>query len=969
MAEDSLNTSLNDALGRAGAAQNRWAERIRQELSFTRQLATLHPEHADEWEKLIRQATRTVVSALASPEAVNLPKAVREAERVLKPIAKVAGQYTVHCVAHAHIDMDWMWSWPETVAITNDTFTTVLKLMEEFDDLCFVQSQASVYRIIQRYNPELLEQIKRRVAEGRWEPAAVHWVEGDKNMASGQSLARHMLYSRRYMKELFDLEPEDMPLDWEPDTFGHARTIPSIVSAGAVKYYYMCRGGPAQKPPVYWWKGPDGKRILVYLDDINWYLGPIDAIGPTEAKVADALIKFCRKTGLKQWMNVYGVGDHGGGPTRRDIERAHEMDGWPVFPSFRLGGALEYYRYLEENGDELPVLDGEMNFEFDGCYTSQSRIKHANRLGEGYCLEGEVAGLLGHAVLGRDYPADELREAWINVLFGHFHDILPGSCIEASRQRQRARFQETAATTGMIKTQALRGIAAKIDTAFSGQADGQALPENLAMGGGPGHGAMLDGMSDAGHSAGRTRPFVVFNLTPSQQEDVVTAVVWDPQDSAGDKAKDASYIVRGPDGEVIPAQKTDEGNYWFHDYVELAFPTSVGPVGYAAHAIEPAEEPLAAEEGRCRLRTPRVISNRPAGIIIENERLEVAFDQATGGIARLIDKQSGLDLADPAHPLAVLEYLIERPTGGSAWTRNTPWSPASAPRVGSLRPGKKGPHIASVVMKGAVADSNVKLEYVLKAGCPWLELRLEVEWREIGGKEKGIPALQIRFPFNVEDARARYEVPYGSIERSLKDGEEVPALRWADITGKAPDGARAAGCALLNDCKYGHSLDGSALRLTLIRSSYDPDPLPEVRNHEIRMALLPHDGTMSIADMVRRGAAFSHPLQVIATDVHEGDLPACAAAIRSVEPDNVVLATLKGCEDGDGVICRLYNLSEQDSTARVVLDEQLLGIPAEAVEVDMLERPLPDSSAEATSDGFSVRVPPNGIAGVKLTYP
>jgi alpha-mannosidase len=159
--------------------------------------------------------------------------------------------------------MNWMWPWPETVAVTNDTFTTVLKLMDEFPDFRFTQSQASVYALTKKYNPELFEQIRKRVAERRWEVAAVHWVEGDKNLASGEALAHHLLYTRQFVKEHFGLEPEDSAIDWEPDTFGHAETMPAIVARAGVRHYYMCRGGSFEKPPVFQWEAPDGSRVLV----------------------------------------------------------------------------------------------------------------------------------------------------------------------------------------------------------------------------------------------------------------------------------------------------------------------------------------------------------------------------------------------------------------------------------------------------------------------------------------------------------------------------------------------------------------------------------------------------------------------------------------------------------------------------------------------------------------------------------
>ena len=166
-----------------------------------------------------------------------------DAESLLAPLGAAAKSYTIYCAGHAHIDMNWMWSWPETVGVTIDSFTTVLRLMEEFPQFIFGQSQASVYRIVEEHRPDMLERIAARVREGRWEVTASHWVEGDKNIASGESLCRHLLYTRRYMQELFGLTPEDVQIDWSPDTFGHAHTVPSYLARGGVRYYYHHRPG------------------------------------------------------------------------------------------------------------------------------------------------------------------------------------------------------------------------------------------------------------------------------------------------------------------------------------------------------------------------------------------------------------------------------------------------------------------------------------------------------------------------------------------------------------------------------------------------------------------------------------------------------------------------------------------------------------------------------------------------------
>jgi alpha-mannosidase len=292
---------LRGVMQRLVDERNGLAERFLCEIEFAEGLARLYPSKGKQWVKGIAEAWAIVADEVATGRLDELPAAVARAEQVLAAVGKVAKQHTVHCVGHAHIDMNWMWSWPETVAVTGDSFLTALKLMDEFPDFCFTQSQASVYAIARDYHPEMFEQIRRRVAEGRWEIVAVHWVEGDKNIASGESLARHMLYTRRFMAEQFGLSPEDLPLDWEPDTFGHAATIPTIVSRGGVRQYYMCRGGAFAKPPVFRWKGPDGSQILVNLET-TWYN---DHIGPHNAVAA---LAFFQKTKLQDWMCVYGVG-------------------------------------------------------------------------------------------------------------------------------------------------------------------------------------------------------------------------------------------------------------------------------------------------------------------------------------------------------------------------------------------------------------------------------------------------------------------------------------------------------------------------------------------------------------------------------------------------------------------------------------------------------------------------------------
>ncbi|MFC1525423.1 alpha-mannosidase, partial [Candidatus Latescibacterota bacterium] len=447
---DAISRALQKGLSR----QADQLERLTAQIHFADQLRTLHPQQARAWEECIVAAGHIAQEGLRSG-AVDLDDLVRRGEEALAPIGPAAKEYGLLCISHAHIDMNWMWSWPETVAVVNDTFDTMLKLMEEFPDFIFSQSQASVYRAMEQYNPTGFEAIRQRVAEGRWEVIASQWVEGDKNMSSGESLTRHLLYTREYFQQKFDLSPEDVTLDYEPDTFGHPATLPTILARGGVRYYYHCRG--SQGPHLYWWKGREGSRILT-LNGMPWYMGPI------EPKMADPLISFSRDTGLKYLPVQYGVGDHGGGPTRRDLRRLGQLNEWPVFPRVECSSWHAFFRRAEGDAPDLPEVTGERNFIFTGCYTSQARQKWANRHNENLLYTAEAAAVIGEAVAGVAYPHQNLDQAWKHVLFDQFHDILPGSGMRDTRHYAMAMAQEGQAAAGMARTNALRALAARVNS-------------------------------------------------------------------------------------------------------------------------------------------------------------------------------------------------------------------------------------------------------------------------------------------------------------------------------------------------------------------------------------------------------------------------------------------------------------------------------------------------------------------------
>ena len=184
-----------------------------------------------------------------------------------------------------------------------------------------------------------------------------------------------------------DIDPSSLNFDYEPDTFGHNINVPEVLCDGGVKYYYHCRG--FEKHVLYNWKAPSGRQILVFREP-TWYNWPMS--GHCALRVPE----FCKKHGINSMLRVYGVGDHGGGPTRRDIEKIIDMNKWPIFPEFKFGTYDEFYRLAEQNRDAYPVVEGELNVVFDGCYTTQTRQKKGNRISEKLLVEAESASALAN---------------------------------------------------------------------------------------------------------------------------------------------------------------------------------------------------------------------------------------------------------------------------------------------------------------------------------------------------------------------------------------------------------------------------------------------------------------------------------------------------------------------------------------------------------------------------------------------
>jgi alpha-mannosidase len=341
---------------------------------------------------------------------------------------------------HAHIDVAWLWTLGQTRRKSGRTFHTVLRLMEQYPEYRFTQSQPQLYDYIQEDYPGLLDAIKERVAEGRWEPIGGMWVEADCNLTGAEALARQFLLGRSFFREHFG-PGADSPVLWLPDVFGYAWALPQLIKQAGLDYFMTIKIGWNQYNRLpydsFWWQGLDGTKVLTHFsttpESNGFGVSTYNARAEPEQAIA-TWTNFQQKELQQELLMIYGFGDGGGGPTREMLENIREMGNFPATPRMRQDSVGNFFHNLEEtSGHLLPTWNAELYFELHrGTYTTQSRNKRANRKSEFLLHDAEFlatqAALLD---LGYEYPKGTLRKAWELVCLNQFHDIIPGSSINA----------------------------------------------------------------------------------------------------------------------------------------------------------------------------------------------------------------------------------------------------------------------------------------------------------------------------------------------------------------------------------------------------------------------------------------------------------------------------------------------------------------------------------------------------------
>ena len=801
-----------------------------------------------------------------------------------------AAHYKLYMIGNAHIDIPWLWPWPEAMAVGLSTFRSALDRMNEYPNFKFTASSAQLYEWAAAADPKLIAEIRRRVAEGRWDVVGGWWVEPDVNIPNGESLIRQGLYGQRLFQQLLGRRAR---VGYNPDSFGHPGTLPQILKLQGMDAYVFMRPGAQEKSlpaDVFWWQGADGTCVLAYRITYAY-----EITADLQDRMRDYVSKLQEPT--KDLMVFYGAGDHGGGPARDTINLildAQKQPGAPqilfstpdryfddlrkVAPGFsparadlKVGATnIEYPESRVPNPlSRFPVVDDDLQHHSVGCYTAVSAIKKDNRMAEAALMTGEKMAVLANVLVGFPYPKSDFTASWKKVLLMQFHDSMAGTALPEQYIVSHNAYGYAEEVADQAIYRAAERIAWQIPT-----------PD------------------PASHY------LVVFNphSWPAKL-DVQYDFSWGRSDEAGSPT---GSRLEDEQGNAIPHQwtaaQTVEGNR-----KGLVFQAPVPAFGYRQfrlRKIEPSAAP------------PSTLHATEQGL--ENEHLRIAF--AADGTISMYDKDAGAEVFRGGGEGA-RAVVINDPS--DTWSHDVR---AYTDEIGafagaSFRVLENGPVRATVRVRTHYGASSLQTDWMLYAGARSVEARVTLDWHE---HQK---ILKFSFPVDVQNPVPTYEIPYGFKVRQA-NGDEDPGQRWVDLSGER--NGNTYGLTVLNDAKYGYSVLNDDLRISIVRGAAYAQHRPRQiePNGEylwqdqgiqtFRMVLAPHTGSWQDAGVVRRAEELTAPVPVLYQGIHKGTR-AQAASFLSVDVPDVVVSDLKQAEDGNDLIIRCYETAGRATKASLDL--------------------------------------------------
>ena len=786
------------------------------------------------------------------PHSGQFFSSVREADEFLMKTYykdRPENPVTVHSIGHTHIDVAWKWPLKQTRQKAVRSFRTVLNLMERYPEYKFMSSQPQLYEFVKEEAPQLFEEIKEKIKEGRWETEGAMWLEPDCNLASGESLVRHILYGRRFFEK--ELSGPVNEVLWLPDVFGYSAAIPQIMKQSGLSYFMTTKLGwneYNQFPyDTFIWRGIDGSEVLTYLISTKDYYKngqPSKGYSTTyngrqdPKQIMGTWQRFQNKDASKEVLTCYGYGDGGGGPTEEMLEQSRRME-WNVArcPKTNQTFVKDFFHKLEEELDEkrLPVWAGELYLEFHrGTYTSMAKNKNYNRNCEFLNGDAEFYWVLESLVTkGGEYPRNQLEENWKLLLLNQFHDILPGSSIKEVYEDSEIQYEKIIESDLCMIKKSHESILNA--TGFEREKEN---PSALAV----------------WNSLSFKRTGIVEFETPVKDLSAVTQQTWNGGMIALAEAvpsKGVKVIRQGAD-----FKKADS----------------------VFNSVE------CDEYGTVR----KAVSTY----------YEVEFDKA-GNLSRIYDKTEERSLLKEGKAGNELVVFEDRPLEFDAWNIDSTFEEKKwrVDEVTEMKLLENGPVRAVVLVKRKFMDSMIEQQICFYSHTKRIDFKTRIDWNEHQ------MLLKAAFPLDILCNEANYDIQFGNVSRPTHRNTtwdqarfEVCAHKWADVS------EAGYGAAVLNDCKYGYDVHDSIIRLTLLKSGIFPNPDADQGEHTFTYSLLPHKGDFRTGRVVQEAYDLNCPL--VSSEVKGDGVLSCS--FLEIENENILADTVKLSEEGDGFIVRFY---------------------------------------------------------------
>ena len=815
---------------------------------------------ADEIAQALEKAT--LIADFEQPYEARC-ESYRAAREALAPALAAVNGTTApqfYAIGNAHLDLAWLWPMAETHRKTSRTFAQQLRLLEQYPEYKFIQSQPAAYVMCREHYPELYERIRQAIRDGRWIAEGAMWVEPDTNMTSGESLVRQILHGKRFYKDELGV---DSVVLWLPDTFGYSAALPQILRGCGVKYlvtqkiFWSYNEGDRFPYHYFTWQGADGSKIDTFLPTSYTY-----RTDPKE--ICEAWNGRVQKRGLSAFLFPFGYGDGGGGPCRDHIEYLRRETDLEGMPRVKMESPTVFFEDMEKKGGPQHTYVGELYFSAHrGVYTSQAAIKRGNRKAEIALREAEMWSAVAMRG-GFTYPQEKMDAAWKRLLLNQFHDILPGSSIARVYEEARADHRWIIGEADAVRDRALQALCA-------------------------GEGV------------------TVLNSLSFEREGLVLL----PKAYA-----DGAVTLQG---EAVPVQMVEGG--------ALAF---VRVPACGAVTLLPEENAAQAK--------PVYAMLAQDGAVIENGVVRAVLNDR-GEVISFVDLESGREFA--AGVMNRLMMYKDVPRLFDAWDIDSNYIlqqvDIDEPVTMTV---KEACGLRAVLhVERGVSHSVFSQDIVLESGSRRLDFVTEVDWHELHR------LLKVSFPVDVQADEGINEIQYGYMKRPThrsrlydSDRFEVCNQRYSALCD------HSHGAAVLNDCKYGVSMNGNALELTLLRAAASPEMRADNGRHTFTYAFTAWEGGFMDSPVVREAYDLNVPFVTAAG--------ACAPmSAFALDRENVFIDAIKPAEDGSGdIILRLYEAKKADTRCRLSF-----GLPVSRVYAcDMLENVLEE--LQIAEDGVNLHL-------------